>query len=384
MKTKRVRALSSLLTTLLLVWAVGYNTAFAQNEDGSVGPTTPGAIPNPGTYQGSVEIQRQQDQQAQQSRDQQNQQFQQNMQQQQQRDAAARNDTARPDLRVIWERYPLVPPSQNPLLGRWNTNAAPPIGPKDSPLGDIGSVFGSDVAQLTAGMLQSVCDTMFGSGAVEFRPTTLVSIGRDGRERVLTRVEYHGGGQTIAVLPQDPGAFGSAVFDLKGHDKIIAKEVGCTMARAGAASTTQPPQAVALSARQATGAATATSAVLVLTTPLRGGHLFVLRHGVEAALTNGGVRASPNGSAMKTWKVACANRTPACQQGTQAIAADAAGLAITDAGGKGQTQPLPAGRYYVFGSVTVANNPMIWNLPVDLKAGTNSLTLDQHNLTLVQ
>ena len=86
MKTKRVRALSSLLTTLLLVWAVEYNTAFAQNEDGSVGPTTPGAIPNPGTYQGSVEIQRQQDQQAQQSRDQQNQQFQQNMQQQQQRE----------------------------------------------------------------------------------------------------------------------------------------------------------------------------------------------------------------------------------------------------------------------------------------------------------
>jgi len=68
----------------------------------------------------------------------------------------------------------------------------------------------------------------------EFRPTTLVSLGQDGREHVLTRVEYRGGGDTIAVLPLDAGSFGAAVFDFKGHDKIIAKEIGCTMVRAGA------------------------------------------------------------------------------------------------------------------------------------------------------
>ena len=378
MKTKRIKALSSWVTTVLLAWTVGYNTAFAQD---AVGPTTPGAIPNPGTYQGSMEIQRQQDQQAQQFRDQQNQQFQQNLPHQQQY-AAPGAGASGPDLRAIWGKRPLVPPNQNPLFGRWNTNAAPPIGPKDSPLGDIGSVFGSDVAQLTAGMLQSVCNSMFGNGMVEFRASTLVSVGRDGRERVLTRVEYHGGGDTIAVLPLDPGSFGAAVFDLKGHDKIIAKEIGCTMARAGAAPTAQPGQAVAVSAPQATGAAT--GAVLVLTTPLRGGHLLILKHSVEVALTNGGLRATPNGSAMKMWEMACANRTPACQQGAQAVGADTAGMAITDAAGRGQTPPLPAGRYYVFNPVHVSNKPMMWNLPVDLKAGTNTLTLDQHNLTLVQ
>lgn len=43
----------------------------------------------------------------------------------------------------------------------------------------------------------------------------------------------------------------------------------------------------------------ATGAVLVVTTPLRGGHVFVLKHDVEVALTNDGLRATPNGSAMK-------------------------------------------------------------------------------------
>ena len=376
MKTKRIKALSSWTTTLLLASTVVCNTAFAQD---AVGPTTPGAIPNPGTYQGSMQIQQQQDQQAQQFRDQQNAQFQQNMRQQQQSTAPV--VASGPDLRAIWIRYPLVPPNQNPLFGRWNSHAAPPIGPQDSPLGDIGSVFGSDVAQMTAGMLQSVCDSMFGSAMVEFRPTTLVSVG-GGRERVLTRVEYRGGGDTIAVLPLDPGSFGAAVFDFKGHDKIIAKEIGCTMARAGAATTAQPGQAGTAAAPQAVSAATA--AVLVVTTPLRGGHVFVLKHDVEVALTNGGLRATPDGSAMKMWGMACANQTPACQQGVQALAADTAGLAVTDATGRGQTQPLPAGRYYVFNSVHISNKPMMWNLPVQLKAGANTLTLDQHNLTLVQ
>jgi hypothetical protein len=87
---------------------------------------------------------------------------------------------------------------------------------------------------------------------------------------------------------------------------------------------------------------------------------------------------------MMMWEMACANRTPACQQGVQAVAADTVGMAVTDAAGRGQTAPLPAGRYYVFNSVHISNKPMMWNLPVDLKAGTNSLTLDQHNLTSVQ
>ena len=112
--------------------------------------------------------------------------------------------------------------------------------------------------------------------------------------------------------------------------------------------------------------------------------MFILKHDVEVALTNGGLKATSNGSAMMMWEMACANRTPACQQGAQALAADTAGIAVTDAAGRGQSPPLPAGHYYVFNSVHIANQPMMWNLPLDLKAGTNALTLDQRNLTPVR
>ena len=55
-----------LATSVLALVAVG---AIAQDEN----PTTPGAIPDPSTYQGSMELQRQSDQQDQQYRQQQSQ-----------------------------------------------------------------------------------------------------------------------------------------------------------------------------------------------------------------------------------------------------------------------------------------------------------------------
>jgi hypothetical protein len=57
------------ITYALMLTIFGLSPVFAQEE-----PTTPGAIPNPGTYQGSQELQRQSDQQDQQFRQQQQQQ----------------------------------------------------------------------------------------------------------------------------------------------------------------------------------------------------------------------------------------------------------------------------------------------------------------------
>ena len=64
---------SSLVATAVLAGALGSSTARAQ--------TTPGALPNPGTYQGSMQIQQEQDRQSQQFR-QQSQQYQPQQQQQ--------------------------------------------------------------------------------------------------------------------------------------------------------------------------------------------------------------------------------------------------------------------------------------------------------------
>jgi hypothetical protein len=235
---------------------------------------------------------------------------------------------------------------------------------------------------MASGMLQSVCDSMFGNGIVDFRPSTLVSIAPNGGEKVLTRVEYRGGGERIAVLPLDSGAFGVAVFGFNGHDRITADEIGCAMARASNASAVRAVPASAVSMQPTAAGA---PAVISIATPFRGIDVMILKHSVNATLANGGLRALPNGTSMKTWHVACQMQTPVCQQGMRVVTADlAAGATRTDAGGRAEARTLPAGRYYVFGVVQIANRPMIWNLPVDLKSGPNSILLDLHNLTPVE
>jgi Sel1 repeat len=67
--------LLSVLASLPLAIALPFTAAKAQN------PTTPGAIPNPGTYQGSMELQRQSDQRDQELRAQQQREQQQRQQQ---------------------------------------------------------------------------------------------------------------------------------------------------------------------------------------------------------------------------------------------------------------------------------------------------------------
>lgn len=52
---------------------------------------------------------------------------------------------------------------------------------------------------------------------------------------------------------------------------------------------------------------------------------------------------------------------------------------ITDFGGKGSFEPVPAGTYYLMGVTETPRGYAIWNLKVDLKLGQNSVTLDQNN-----
>ena len=60
------------------------------------------------------------------------------------------------------------------------------------------------------------------------------------------------------------------------------------------------------------------------------------------------------------------------------------GIATTDANGRAQTPTLPAGRYWVLSDTKVGNKRMMWNEPVDLKAGDQSVVLDQSNAMPVE
>jgi len=54
-------------------------------------------------------------------------------------------------------------------------------------------------------------------------------------------------------------------------------------------------------------------------------------------------------------------------------------MATTDANGHAQTLRLPAGRYWVLADTKVGDKRVMWNEPVDLKAGDQAITLDRRN-----
>lgn len=283
-----------------------------------------------------------------------------------------------------WSKQPLVAADRNALLGRWNSHGGAAVGGAGTQMGDISNMFGSGVGNMVSGMLGSVCDSMFGGGLIEFRPDSLVSIGPRGDARLITRVEYRGFGDHIAILPQTQGAFGVIAFSIR-RDRIVADQLGCNMTRAGGgtqtASASTPANAMSPGTLGAAPGVPGAAAVLAISSPLHGGDLFLLRHDIDVLLTNAGVKASAGATASMIWHVACQTHAPACLQGISAMRADNAILVKTDALGRARTAPLPPGRYYVFGAVQVSNQAMMWNVPVDLSSGTTSVTLDQRNLS---
>lgn len=69
------------------------------------------------------------------------------------------------ETRQTWEKQPPLAPDRNPLLGRWL---------KKKPANPFPTVEGGD------------CGLFFGTDQfVEFRPSTIVAVGRDGREQVV-------------------------------------------------------------------------------------------------------------------------------------------------------------------------------------------------------
>jgi hypothetical protein len=76
---------------------------------------------------------------------------------------------------------------------------------------------------------------------------------------------------------------------------------------------------------------------------------------------------------------ACSQGVAQCQAMNQALLANTAAVAQTDAIGRGTFPGVPPGTYYLIISGRYNNQALNWNLKVDLKAGANSITLDEHN-----
>jgi hypothetical protein len=348
---------------------------------GTVGAETPGEIPKPWTYEGSMKLQEQQRQQ--------DQQFQQQQQQSPQGGrmapgggggaAAAAADAAR----ASWQKKPPLPPERNPLLGSWWTRPASTRPNPNDPFG-----------QLQALAKGGLCEVLFGGGVFEFRPDRLV--GKDARtpEQELDRVEYRGDEKHVVVLPKT--SLKLIEFDFDGSNRISWKSQNCVLVRVGSTSTGSagaPPTATGNSAGSkvataapAGGSHPASGGVLMLTVgatsstdKVAGRKLWVLKGDPQFTLIRAGLTSTPYGTVLQNWMRACQKRDQICATGMQALQGQSVGFATTDGGGHAQTPPLPAGRYWVLSDAKVDNKHLMWSQPVDVKGAEASVTLDQRN-----
>ena len=280
--------------------------------------------------------------------------------------------------RAMWEKRPALPADRNPLLGKWQRPPSTRPNPSDP--------FGAITAMAKGGL----CEVLFGGGVFEFRPDRLVGMDERTRETELDRVEYRGDAKRVVVLPKT--TLKLIEFDFEGPDRINWASQKCVLLRVGAASSS------ASAAKPATGAGAApTTAAAAGTSPSAGGvlafsvgapsaenkvagrKLWVLKQDPQFALIKGGIKSTPYASVLQNWMRSCATQAPECEKGTRALQAVTVGIATTDANGRAQTATLPVGRYWVLSDATVGNRRVMWHELVDVKAGNQSLTLDQRN-----
>ncbi len=343
--------------------------------------STPGQINDPSTYRGSVANQAQ-EQLAYKQREAANQQMQERLDQNYSAYApTGGGGGGRGAGATSLKSKPLLPAAKNPLIGRWRQRAA-----KEMNLGMAGALPGAGT--MVSGAFAGGCQSIFGKGMVAFTPIQLNWVAPDGHEEILNHVEYRADGANVIVIPTDSDL--PLIFGLPDRDHAVVAFLGCRMERDGA----RPTQVAALAAPPAAtpglAAGQGTLSLKVgemvsgrfLAVPA-GTQIWVTRQDPDASLAQAGFAPDAGEPPIEKLFAAC-KTTPggdpaACKRGVQAMVGDALGSARTDAEVHAQTPGLPAGRYYVVGLVPYRGHSLMWHLPVDVRAGANTLSLEPRN-----
>ena len=360
--------------SLVLSGALWVGAAVAQDEN----PTTPGAIADPSTYQGSMQLQAQEQQQYQQVQ-QQNEQMQQRLDQNYQSYApgsaggGGSGGRSAPPLKA----KPLLPPDKNPLLGRWQQTGGRPMN-----LGLLGALPGA--AAMVNGAMSGGCQSIFGKGRVAFTPTAYNWVAPDGHEELLNHVEYRSDGANVILISSDPGTV-PLIFGFVDHDHAVVAFLGCTMQRLvpGTKSAASPASGQAF-LQLSVGAMLEGHFSPVPT----GTAIWMTPQNPDENLVKAGFVPDPGRQPIDKLFAACqighGGTQESCNRGMQAMMVGALGVARTDAAGHIQTGALAPGRYYVVGIVPFQGHVLMWHLPVNLKSGANSLSLTPQNGSISQ
>src|SRR5581483_11963377 len=118
--------------------------------------------------------------------------------------------------------------------------------------------------------------------------------------------------------------------------------------------------------------------------PLASHPYTMLRDSMPNIVTKAGVTIPAGSNAYKVLGMACGTRSPDCQKILDAVKANAVSAVRADANGTCTFPGVPAGTYYLMISTGYNNQVLVWDHPVQLKPGQNSLTLSTQNATRVQ
>lgn len=117
---------------------------------------------------------------------------------------------------------------------------------------------------------------------------------------------------------------------------------------------------------------------------LAGHPLVLLRSSYVDALAKGGISVPPGTSPYVYVSNACASKTPDCQKMLDAVKAQAASAVRANIEGGGTFPGVPPGTYYLMISTRYNNQVLTWGQAVELKAGSNTFTLNMQNATPVR
>jgi hypothetical protein len=118
--------------------------------------------------------------------------------------------------------------------------------------------------------------------------------------------------------------------------------------------------------------------------PLASHPYTLLRDSIPSLVAKAGVAIPAGSSAYKVFGVACGTHTPDCQKILDAIRASVASAVRADANGGGTFPAVAPGTYYLMISARFNSQALMWDHPVQLNAGQNSLTLSAQNATPMQ
>jgi hypothetical protein len=353
MNTAFRRAL--VMFTATLVCGGAPCVAWAQDE-----PTTPGAIPQPWTYQGSMELQQQE-------------------QQQPQEQAQPQYD-AQPQYQAPSYSQPSSGGAAAPAGGRAVARATAPAAPTLR----YNYEYSCNSEHIVVGHCRSDSD-MPG-----YAPTTpqddYCQLYYPDRPR-RNDIEAMGVVLRSEVMKtlRDCGAFGPTGAGSNRQPNASANST--KLLSTGPAAGAGVQHASAGSGPRASAQLTVAAGVSVPPggyLPAAGANVFVTTRSADVALAGAGFAAAPGGTPVNAWIRASQASPDAFREGVVAMTANPVGVARTDANGRVELPPVPPGHYYVFGFVRLARQPLLWSVPVDLKAGSNTLTLDQQNATRLQ